>query len=196
MNGPVAAGMSRGCVRPGLPALVAPRASTRRQFQNDDVVTILYKYDQSGLQTRWKARWYNYDGTHTGNLTADQGVALAWDFYMGDTINNPYIYVLAQTQNLVTGALDSVYLSYDTVSYTNPDEKKVTRWQQLYTDPLPADCFYHASSGNTFPAALTVLRDIHQPTLADYMFRAHTAPGLSGTTGLDFITTSEFDNEP
>jgi hypothetical protein len=163
---------------------------------NDDVVTILYNYTQSGLQTVWKARWYNYDSMHTGNLTTDQGVALSWDFDVGDTIYKPYIYVLAQTQNLTTGVLDSVYLSYDIQGSSDAFERKVTRWQQLYTDPLPADCFYHSSSGNTYPAALTVINDPHESTLTDYMFRTHTAPSLMAGNGYDFISTAELDNEP
>jgi hypothetical protein len=163
---------------------------------NDDIVTICYDW-HGGLQTLWKARWYNYDSTHTSNLTADQGLGLSWDEYMGDTIHVPYIYVLGQTQNLVNGNLDYVYLSYDTTFDGSTLEEKPTRWQPLgYFSALPADCLYHSSAGNSFPAALTVIRDVNEPTLTDYMFRTGTSPSLVSGNGYDFITTAELDNEP
>jgi hypothetical protein len=168
---------------------------------NDDIVTICYDWHDPGTGTHqrdivWKARWYNGASAQT-NPGTDQGLALSWDERMGDTINIPYVYVLGQTQNLVNGNLDYVYLSYDMQSYTGTDEQKVTRWQPSgYLSALPADCFYHSSSGHSFPAALTVIRDLDQPTLTDYMFRTGTAPSLTPGNGYDFITTAELDNEP
>jgi hypothetical protein len=42
----------------------------------------------------------------------------------------------------------------------------------------------------------TVIRDVDESTLTDYMFRTHTAPSLMAGNGYDFISTAELDNQP